>query len=403
MEKSPVQTVEMLRTSVIKRQLRSEHQSEGVVILGKFVDALYLSYQGQMRDELAEVLRAKKEVLRANGDGEETLSVPELPGGPLLLLGASRGKYEFVLRNPMLYVEATTWGNLPGLRIQFETRVLYNHNFEALQAMADVVARFFLEPGFKVLVSRFDLAIDFLQGESWQLPERKDVITRAKKWGIDGDGPNPNTLSIGKYKKSSLMVQIYDKSEKVKGCNETWMHDVWQASGRYSEGLAVGRVEFRFFRKRLKALGINSIADLQSGLGDLVRFVVGCEETKSWIRVASPDTRGSRQDHRPSATWWKDICEAALDGMPTTRFLDFRPKQEPDLAHTEIMLDAYLERFMVLGGGEGLHPESPLEEFLGLYKERYLERLDKRGLTLREALEHRRVKLGIAPTFSAAC
>ncbi len=387
---------------MIKRQLRSEHQSEGVVILGKYCDALYLSVRGRMRDELAEVLREMKEVLRADGDGEETLSVPGLPGGPLRLQGGSRRKYEFVLRSTILYLEVTTWANLPALRIQFETHVLYNHDFEALQAMADVVAQFFLEPGFVVLVSRFDLAIDF-QGESWQLPERKDVLTRARKWGIDGDGPNPNTLSIGTYKTGSSMVQIYDKSEKVKGCDETWMHAVWEASGKYTEGLAVGRVEFRYFRKRLKALEVNSIADLQSGLGDLVRFVVGCEEAKSWIRVASPDTRGSRQDHRPSATWWKEICEAALDGMPTTRFLNCRPKKGPDLAHTEIMLDAYFEKFMMQGGGEGLHPESPLEEFLGVYKEGYLERRAKRGLTQREALERRRVRLGIAPTFSAAC
>ncbi len=89
---------------MIKRQLRSEHQSEGVVILGKYCDALYLSVRGRMRDELAEVLREMKEVLRADGDGEETLSVPGLPGGPLRLQGGSRRKYEFVLRSTILYL-----------------------------------------------------------------------------------------------------------------------------------------------------------------------------------------------------------------------------------------------------------------------------------------------------------
>ncbi len=89
--------------------------------------------------------------------------------------------------------------------------------------------------------------------------------------------------------------------------------------------------------------------------------------------------------------------------MPETGTLEAHRAEGPNLAHTETMLDAYLERFIVQGGGEGLHPTAtPLEEFLDLYKEGYLERLADQGLSREQAIERRGAKMGMAPVPSAA-
>jgi hypothetical protein len=176
-----------------------------------------------------------------------------------------------------------------------------------------------------------------------------------------------------------------------------WMHDVWRESGGYTEGLSVWRMEYRFPRKELHRLGINTIADLRTSQGKLVRTVVGGEGARPWIRVASSETRDCRQDHRPNAPWWQTILAASLEGMPATGPLDVRPKRrESNIEYTEAMLFAYLERWMVQGGGEGLHPEeTSLGDFMDVLLARYRESLDAKEMSPQEAIEARRAKMGL--------
>lgn len=364
-------------------------------MLGKYADALRVSVQGRLKDEIIEALGAAKKETRRHGDGGTgDFAVPGLPGGPLRLLPTARNKYEFILRNEAVYLEVTSGANLPALIIQPMAYVFYQHNLRKLEAMVDGIAGFFLESGFKVLVSSFHLAVDF-QGEEFELPDAKDVVTRARKRKVEGDGPEPNTMTFGR-RNGALQVQIYDKTEELKKSGKSWMRDVWQGGGRYTEGLTVWRIEYRFSRKKLRELSINAITDLRVGMGDLVRAAVGDGGAGSWIRAASPDTRGLGQERRPAAPWWEDIKAAPLDVMPAAGFLDKPPQREPDLGHTETMLLAYLEKWMVLGGGEGLHPsETSLEEFTDLLARRYSERLDFKGTSRLEAIDARREKMGL--------
>ncbi len=365
-------------------------------MLSKYVDALRVSIQGRLKDEIIEALgAAKEEALREFGDGRAgDFAVPGLPGGPLRISPTARNKYEFILRNGAVYLEVTSWANLPALIIQPMAYVFYQHDLGEVETMVDDIAAFFLEPGFEILVSSFHLAVDF-QGEGFELPDARDVVTRARKRKVEGDGPEPNTMTFGR-RNGALQVQIYDKTEELKKSGKGWMRDVWREGGRYTEGLAAWRVEYRFSRKKLRELSINTIADLRVGMGDLVQAVVGDGGAGPWIRIASPDTRGHGQDRRPAAPWWEDIKAASLDGIPATGLLDEPSQREPDLGHTETMLFAYLEKWMALGGGEGLHPsETPLEEFTDLLARRYSEHLDFKGTSRLEAIDARREKMGL--------
>jgi len=244
-------------------------------VLGKYVDGLRVSIQGRLKDEIIGALgAAKEEALRRSRDGRAgDFAVPGLPVGPLRISPTARNKYEFILRNGAVYLEVTSWANLPALIIQPMACVFYQHDLGEVEAMVDDIAAFFLEPGFEILVSSFHLAVDF-QGEEFELPDARDVITRARKRKVEGDGPEPNTMTFGR-RNGALQVQIYDKTEELGKSGKGWMRDVWREGGRYTEGFAVWRVEYRFSRKKLRELGINTIADLRVGMGDLVQAVVG--------------------------------------------------------------------------------------------------------------------------------
>jgi len=369
-----------------------------LILLGTYVDALYVSVKGILRRGVIEGFTEMK--LEARNAGEEKYySISGLPDRTFRLSPRGREKYQFILRSDAFYLEITEWANLPALMIQFDSHTLYTHSLDELQNMVDDVAKYFLEPGYEIRVNRFDLALDF-QRATWHLPTPEDVIARARDRKVHFQQSHPICLTVGNHR-SRLQFQIYDKLREVKSSQKDWMYEVWRESARYEEKLGVWRVELRFRRKKLREFGISTIAELQAALGSLVRGVVGGDEAKPWIRVASSDTRGKRQDHRPSAAWWGEICEAFLESLPeTASHLDPAQRGDLRLERDETMVFAFFERWMIQGGGEGLSPASDPHECFDLLAEKYSEHLASEGLSFEEAIERRAIKMGLAPVIS---
>ena len=380
----------------------SPHQDE-VVVLGKFVDGLSLSIDGVISPSFVETLNNTKERVRTLGREAPSLVIPGLPGGPLQPRYSSRGNYDLDFDNQCVYIAITQRPPCPALVIQFKAHILYIHTLEEIETIVEDLARFIFEFEFKVLVSRFDIAVDFQGGERWEPPTAEmlenDIISRVDEphvvhRNVEGK-TQPGCMTFGKPG-CPLQVQIYDKTEELKKSGKQWMYDVWREGEQFTEGLEVWRVESRFFRKKLRELGVNTISDLRHRMGNLMQAVVGNDKgAHSWIRVASPDTRGRRQDRRPAGPWWEEIRKAFLDGTPPVLPLQKPPNLEPNIKHTENMLFGYLDRWMAQGGGEGLNPETPLEEFLDLLEERYSNRLQFKGTSLPRAIRAKRADMGL--------
>src|SRR4051812_18967835 len=285
---------------------------------------------GKAKFGVIEELSAKKNAALLGLSGEEAsgLEVAGLPGGALRTWSYGRGHYGYVLENEACYLEITTRPKLPALMIQFKSRVLYENDLEELERIVDVLAEYFLEPRFKVLVSRFDLAVDFHIKEGWEPPNVKDVICRARKINVwYGSGKQPQSLTFGK-RGGALQVEKYNKTQEIEDKGKTWMNHVWRESPGYKEELTVWRVEVRYARKKLHEQRVNTIADLRERMGNLARSVVGDEDANPWIRVATPETRGRRQDRRKATPWWEEITAAFLEWMPRTT-VDLLPREEP--------------------------------------------------------------------------
>ena len=369
-------------------------REEVVIVLGKFVDALRASVGGLLDAELVGVLTGKRRDLDESGEGRARIGpVPGLPGGDFFLLPRSRGKYQFVLENEAVYLEATTRPNLPALIVQFRSRVLYEHDLESLETIVDDIAGFFLLPGYSCKVSRFDLALDF-QADGWELPDIEDGVTRARKKSLDEHkGTTPVCMTLGR-RNGTLQVQIYNKTEELKESKKKWMHQIYRENDRYDASLPVWRVELRFFGKLLREMDVSTVADLSSGLGDLVRVVVGSEGVKPWVQITDPDHRDHRRDRRPAAPWWEEVSASLVEGMPTTGRVRVRGSRNPSREHTLKMVLAYSKKLAAWEKTGGLDFGDSVDGFLDRLKAYLLEDLNSKDLSWSEAVDLAASKLG---------
>lgn len=347
-------------------------------VVGRWVDGLHISVFGEPGRRAFERLRTAN----VSRGSYELGTLPRVPGRSLVVLPRGRGRYPFVAANGDFEMFLTDAGGMPRemprMRLRFGADFLHGHDIEEAEARVEAIAGYFLEPGFRVQVSRFDVAVDF-QSPGWSMPDRKDVITRASG-RIDDKGPERITgMTFGKAK-GPLQVVIYDKTRDIKRRRRERAEELWVTAETYDERLPVIRVELRFFRAALRQFrtedrdsgqsrGIDTLADLRSCVGDLIRYVVGKDGKKSWFRVASPDTRHRRSELRGAAPWWQEVSRALLEGAPEagrTRLLT--TSSHPSLQYVGRTSVAYAVKTAALARLLGLHAADSPDNFMGSFQ-----------------------------------
>lgn len=283
--------------------------------LGCHLDALYHSVYGELNESVLLLLEASKEEAKDRESRRRRFSsVAGVPGGDFYIQAFGRGKAQYILRNSAMYLELSTWANMPTLHIQFSAITLYEYDVPALQIVVQRLIFTFMASVEREKVSRVDLAVDFQQAD-FEMPALGDIKTRA----VDGhlNTRRQHVTAITHGHRRTMQVQIYRKSERLQADKKEWMREVWRATGRYDEQLPVIRVELRFFRELLNnvrapggATGINSLGDLQGSLGDLVRYAVSAAPG-AFYRICDPahQASASNQGRRKASCWWSAVVE----------------------------------------------------------------------------------------------
>lgn len=281
-----------------------------VNVLGKYLDALYLSISFEFPDHLKKLLTVEKEAARDSADDLRLFTeyIAGIPGGAWYIRPTGSGKYQYVLENASLWIAFSTWANMPALQIQFKAETLYEYEADALGTIVDTLVRFFIGPelAYTEKVSRCDVAVDF-QSEDFELPEMEDVVTRARHRAVYYRNSTPNTLTLGK-RNQALQAQIYCKSEELQTSEKAWMYHVWEQSEGFRSDWLVWRAELRMFREGLHQFDISTLDELLASLGDLADYAVG--GAGSWVRVVDEASRGHRASRRPNALWWDRVVDA---------------------------------------------------------------------------------------------
>jgi hypothetical protein len=287
-----------------------------ISVLGRHIDALYLSVDFDFPDHLKAVLAAAKDEAKQDDAGLALFAPPVngIPGGPCYIRSKGRGKYQYVLENASFYAELTVWKNMPALKLQFKAATLYEYDPDHYEVLVGRFVRALVGKNLPCThkVSRCDLAVDF-QAPDFVLPEMADVVTRARDRTVHYKGDRSTALTLGK-RQQALQAQIYNKSEELLVSDKGWMKEVWVASGNYDETLPVWRAELRFFREGLHAFDVRTLDDLLASLGDLASYTVG-EGNGCWLRITDPASRGKQVQTRDNASWWSAVCGALRSGL----------------------------------------------------------------------------------------
>lgn len=178
-------------------------------------------------------------------------------------------------------------------------------------------------------LSRVDIALDLLDqpiDPFWTAYQQERFITRVKDHRHIG-GTDGRTLYFGK---TPLTLCLYDKKAELRAKaaerirDEAWLlNKLW---GR--ESSAVTRVEFRLFRDALKNRGIDSPADFQGKLPDLINYL-----TKQWFRFTRDEVDRLNPGRVRTLPLWKDVAAGFREwaGAPQGVSLKALPaqRQEP--------------------------------------------------------------------------
>jgi len=237
--------------------------------------------------------------------------------------------YEYILVNSdvtiQLAEEARGGMRFPEVRVTFRSEYLWRHGWQAcyfrfkkwLDAWAEVDGE---------RVSRVDLTIDL----ALSLPEisfrDQEVVTPAHSKTEYYQRHLTGLAETGfTFGKGDLVCRIYDKVVEISHSNKIWFEDLWRKQGW--DGISpVTRVEFQCRRGFLKDMQISSIEDLDSCMGDLMRYL-SCK----WLSLRDKNPTDSNRSRWPLKSFWLMVLKAGQNFGPVqgiVRLAQRKPKMD---------------------------------------------------------------------------
>lgn len=286
------------------------------------IDSLYLSYHGELSDEMFVRLEELKET--AQDDEEEEQAKAQITIGNHLFAVASHGagRFRFVLFDDRFRLNISKGSRLPLVYAQISSEYLTAVGVEIAEQELRFVVASLGRVDELAQVSRADLCLDFIPivpMDQWAVQQ---WVTRArKKAAYWGTGDRFTGWMIGQG--GDIQSRIYDKAlEVAEESHKTYLYDLWQARGWKADD-PVWRQEFQTNRNALKELRVRTVPDLLANLDGLWHYF-----TEKWLRLAQlgSDSNKSRWPTHPlweiiSKASWGDAAQPALQRIRTASHL----------------------------------------------------------------------------------
>lgn len=309
----------------------------GMVLLGSFVDTLYVALRGVVREDVMERLRSA----RASGleqGGRETTGL--LWGGDHVYVHP-RGMLFWAMR-----LETDDWNLLldgqfgPDLYVQFRAQCLYRDGaLTAWLKFRDWLVRNVLDVYNGATVSRLDLAGDVAGLDLSDLNERHFVarVHRKEKRpelevdkGFDGRiiyyGTRTFTIYVG-ARSSRIMLRLYDKLAELRVSGKEWMFHYWTGWDGQS---IVTRVEVQLRAEFIEEIGTKAPEEVLQVTGDLWREAVGTHDGDrlGWCTYRVPHGQDKDRRRWPVAPWWEQLARLGFTDTRQGLVREAREKQQ---------------------------------------------------------------------------
>jgi hypothetical protein len=275
-------------------------------VLSSGVDSLYVSFRGELRPEVGDLLAELKELAREGGQGQ-----------PLQLSGARKavvqpggwGRFRYWLRCDGFDAFLGSGDSLPAVYVQVRSSLLHEVGPEnALTEVGLFVDGPLLRDIDTVCCSRVDIYSDF-QGWIPQPADYARFVVRSRKntWhmAVHNDGRSFTGFTFGR---DAMVARLYDKSLEIKQSGKDWMREVWGAQLDPSQ--PVWRLEFQFRRQVLSECGLNGPDQVIEHRDRLWRYAT------QWLSLRDPQPM-TRRVRWPIADVWSHLAGSRGDTPAT--------------------------------------------------------------------------------------
>lgn len=320
-------------------------------ILRCAVDSLYLSYKGELANEVDERLEDRKKSAQSDDDEQQSIAQITIADRLFNVSAHGAGRFRYVISDDRFRIQISKGNKLPLAYAKISSEYLTYVPIDRIEQELNVIVNSLGLVHDHAKVSRADLCADFIPGIAMDEFNVRQWVTRARKkaayWTV-GDRFTGWAIGAG----GAIQFRIYDKvMEIIEESSKTYLFKVWEAYG-WKPNDPVWRPEFQAGSTALRELGIETVPQLHDNLGGLWKYL-----TEDWLRLAvtGNDSNKSRwETHR----LWSDIQSAIWTPTPQLALERIRssslPRDERIFPSSAGYISSFMAREGITDWDEGL-------------------------------------------------
>ena len=324
--------------------------SDSSRILRTGIDSLYLSFQGEMADDISIRLNKLKELARSDLSGKASLSQITLHDHLFEVSGNGRNPFAFVLTDKWYRVEVSKQGakSVPLAHCRISSELLTNAGPDfAVHDLSKVISEIGALSDLPS-VSRGDLCADFVTDYPLESIHDGELVTKAKKFDYHIDQRQFSGVSVASG--AILSARLYNKTLEMKKNPRPYLEELWRNAGW--DGVSdVWRLEYQFRRQALRDLGVIRYSDLINSLAGLWEYC-----THHWLRHTIPNPADTNQTRWLPSSLWLLMQSAPWSGVNEVHRVNSERSRGPTDRSLFInglsTLTSFMARENILNAGE---------------------------------------------------
>ncbi len=299
-------------------------KEKGFRLLRVAVDSLYLSFPGVLHDHVFKALKDLKTLAQSEQPEVQAQAQYVLASHVFEVKDKGAGVFPFVLDDNAYRIQLSRPGKkLPMAYVKVSAEYLAHKGpIVVLEELKALLADLGKLTGI-ILVSRIDLAADFVSEylmDSW---DRSAWVTRASEIQNHSKDQHFTGWSIGMG--GVIAARLYDKTREIIQSGKDWAMLLWLPAG-WKSGETVWRLEFELKREVLKQLQLSSLESVLDNLNGLWRYA-----STQWLRLTIPNPDDATRSRWPMHPLWEDLASVdwqSANSVLLARCSNARPPEE---------------------------------------------------------------------------
>jgi hypothetical protein len=286
----------------------NSNTSNLVTVLRNGIDSLYLSYTGELYDDMEERLKDYKHDAQSRHPMEKAKAVWVIGEHCFEVKDKGSCYYPYILENNAYRIQFSSAKakQLPLAYVQLRSDWLTHKGvIHCKTELENIIGTFGLIEAYEN-VSRCDLFVDFVAEVDLEQIQLAQWVTRSKRHGtfhVDKVFTG-YTFGLG----GDISARLYDKTEEIKKSGKIYLYDLWRDKG-WKEGQRVYRLEFELKNRVLTEHDAKTIDKLLYRAGGLWRYCL-----LNWLKLTIPNVADDTQSRWPLHPLWVELADIEWQG-----------------------------------------------------------------------------------------